>query len=167
MKALALVAHPDDCVIFASAYMDAHPEHEWTIIYLTHWRWHKRGREMTRYWKKRGIKTKYLGFKDHARDLGNLQLLTWPEKEAARAIQRAVKGYELILTHNAQGEYGHPHHLVVHNAIKDITVPKVYFSLDTNDLCYQHHINMDELPRHAKAIRAHAHSGKSYYKEEL
>ena len=36
MKAVALVAHPDDCIIYASAYMDAHPEYSWTIVYLTH-----------------------------------------------------------------------------------------------------------------------------------
>lgn len=167
MKALVLVAHPDDCVIFASGYMDAHPEHTWTIVYLTHWWWHKRGREMARYWRRRGIKTKFLGFKDHGRDLGTNTLLTWPEVDALQVLRRAAKGYELILTHNAEGEYGHPHHRVIHKAVKDFPVPKVYFSLDPNDLTYPLNIGLVELPRHAESIRIHAASGFAHYKEQF
>jgi LmbE family N-acetylglucosaminyl deacetylase len=167
MKALVLVAHPDDCVIFASAYMDAHPEHEWTIKYLTHWRLHKRGREMSRYWRKRGIKTRYLGFKDHGRDLGLKGLHTWSEEEALRALRREAVGYDLILTHGEAGEYGHPHHKVVHKAVKNFTVRKVYFSLDTNDLALPITIALEELPRHAESIRIHAGTGVAYYKEQL
>lgn len=167
MKAIVLVAHPDDCVIFASGYMDAHPEYEWTIVYLTHWRWHKRGREMSRYWNKRGVKTRYLGFKDHGRDLGLNGLHTWSEVEALRVLRRAALGYDLILTHNEEGEYGHPHHRVVHDAIKDFSVSKVYFSLDTNDLMYPTNIAIKELPRHTESILIHAKNGVSYYKEFL
>ena len=167
MKALVLVAHPDDCVIFASGYIDAHPEHEWTIVYLTHWRFHKRGREMTRYWGKRGIKTRYLGFKDHGRDLGQNGVSTWPEEDAIQAVRKAVKGYEFILTHGEEGEYGHPHHCVIHKAVKDIPVSKVYFSLDKTDLMLPLNISMSELPRHYKSIVIHAVDGVAYYKEQL
>lgn len=167
MKALVLVAHPDDCVIFASAYMDAHPEYEWHIVYLTCWRFHKRGREMSKYWNKRGVKTRYLGFKDHGRDLGLNGLHTWPESEALRAIRRAAIGYDFILTHNAEGEYGHPHHRVIHKAVKDFNVPKVYFSLNKNDLALPTNISLEELPRHTESILIHAKDGVSYYKEVL
>ena len=167
MKALVLVAHPDDCVIFASAYMDAHPEHEWTIVYLTHWRWHKRGREMSRYWRKRGIKTSYLGFKDHGRDLGTNSLRTWDKHDALRALWQAAANYELILTHGEEGEYGHPHHCLVNESVKYHNVSKVYFSLDENDLMLPLNIGMSELPRHRESILIHAASGVAYYKELL
>ena len=167
MKALVLVAHPDDCVIFASAYMDAHPEHKWTIIYLTHWRWHKRGREITRYWRKRGIKTKFLGFKDHGRDLGLNGLYTWDKNDAIRALRRATIGYELILTHGVEGEYGHPHHIVVHESTHTVGYKKVFFSLDKNDLKLPLNVGLSELPRHSESIKIHASSGVAYYKEEL
>jgi len=167
MRALVLVAHPDDCVIFASGYMDAHPEYEWDIVYLTCWRWHKRGREMSRYWKRRGIKTYYLGFKDHGRDLGLNGFHTWSKSDALKAVRRAAVGYELILTHGAEGEYGHPHHRVVHDAVKDFPVSKVYFSLDTNDLMLPLNIGISELPRHAESILIHAKDGVAYYKEDL
>ena len=166
MKALVAVAHPDDCVIFASAYMDAHTEYEWSIVYLTHHWWNKRAREMARYWRRRGIKTKFLGFKDHGRDLGSLSLKTWCADEAIRAIRNEAIKYDFILTHNEEGEYGHPHHQVVHNAVKDFNVSKVYFSLDTQDKQYPTNIMLKELPRHYESILIHANSGVSYYKEE-
>jgi LmbE family N-acetylglucosaminyl deacetylase len=167
MKALVLVAHPDDCVIFASGYMDAHPEHEWSIVYLTCWRFHKRGREIARYWHKRGVKTKFLGFKDHGRDLGLNGLHTWPEIKALKALHKAALGYDLILTHGAKGEYGHPHHAIVHKSVKDFNVSKVYFSMDENDLMLPLNIEMAELPRHAESILIHAVAGVAYYKEYL
>jgi LmbE family N-acetylglucosaminyl deacetylase len=166
MKALVLVAHPDDCVIWASAYMDAHPEHGWTICYLTHWRFHKRGREIARYCRRRSIPVRFLGFKDHGRDLGTNSLITWPEKEAVRVLQLATEGYDLILTHGVEGEYGHPHHRVVHQAVKDLPQAKVYFSNDSTDLAYPVQISVDELPRHQAAIEAHAQP-MAYYKEVL
>jgi LmbE family N-acetylglucosaminyl deacetylase len=167
MKALVLVAHPDDCVIFASAYMDAHPDHSWTITYLTHWRWHKRGREIGRYWRKRNIPVRFLGFKDHGRDLGTNSLITWSEKEAIRVLQRATEGYDLILTHGEEGEYGHPHHRVVNKAVKDMKfVKKIYFSMDPTGMAYPVHIEKDELPRHREAIEVHARP-MAYYKEEV
>jgi LmbE family N-acetylglucosaminyl deacetylase len=166
MKALVAVAHPDDCVIFASAYMDAHPEYEWSIVYLTHHWWNKRAREIARYWRRRKISTKFLGFKDHGRDLGSFSLKTWCEDEAIRSIRNVAVNYDFILTHNEEGEYGHPHHQVVHNAVKDFNVPKVYFSLHIHDKSYPTNIILKELPRHYESILIHANTGVSYYKEE-
>ena len=166
MRALVLVAHPDDCVIWAKAYMDAHPGHGWTICYLTHWRLHKRGREIARYWRKRNIPVRFLGFKDHGRDLGTNSLITWPEEDAIRVLQRATEDYDLILTHGAEGEYGHPHHRVVHKAVKDMPfVKKIYFSSEPTDMAYPVVIETDELPRHRAAIEAHAQT-VAYYREE-
>jgi len=167
MKALVLVAHPDDCVIWAKAYMDAHPNHGWTITYLTHWRFHKRGREIACYWRKRNVPVRFLGFKDHGRDLGTNSLITWPEEEAIRVLQRATEDYDLLLTHGADGEYGHPHHRVVHQAVKDMPfVKKIYFSNKPTDTAYPVVIETDELPRHRDAIEAHAQP-VAYYTEEL
>jgi LmbE family N-acetylglucosaminyl deacetylase len=165
MKALVLVAHPDDCVIWAKAYMDANPNHGWTICYLTHWRFQKRGREIARYWRKRNIPVRFLGFKDHGRDLGTNSLITWPEEEAIRALQQATEDYDLLLTHGAEGEYGHPHHRVVHKAIKDMKfAKKIYFSNTPTDMAYPVVIEKDELPRHRAAIEAHAQP-IAYYTE--
>lgn len=167
MNAVALVAHPDDCVIFASGYMDAHPEYNWTIVYLTCWRWHKRGREITRYWRRRGVKTEFLGFKDHGRDLGTNSLITWDKSDAIKALRGVTIGYDLILTHNQEGEYGHPHHRVVHESTQAFGYSKVYFSMDKTDLVFPLNIGMSELPRHRESIKIHAADGVAYYKEYL
>jgi hypothetical protein len=110
---------------------------------------------------------RFLGFKDHGRDLGTNSLITWPEDKAVRALQQATQEYDLILTHGAEGEYGHPHHRVVHKAVKDMTfVKKIYFSNDSTDMAYPVKISRDELPRHRAAIETHARP-IAYYKEEL
>jgi LmbE family N-acetylglucosaminyl deacetylase len=146
--------------------MDAHPEHGWTITYLTHWRLQKRGREISRYWRRRNIPVRFLGFKDHGRDLGNNRLLTWPKEDAIRVLQRATEDYDLILTHGPEGEYGHPHHRVVHEAVKDMTfVKKIYFSTEPTDMAYPIVIETDELPRHRAGIEAHSRP-IAYYREE-
>ena len=108
-----------------------------------------------------------MGFKDHGRDLGLNGCYTWPEQDAIRAVRKAAVGYELIITHGAEGEYGHPHHRVVHNALQIFKVPKVFFSLDTNDIMYPLNIGMSELPRHRESILIHASSGVAYYKEQF
>ena len=61
LKALCVVAHPDDCVIFAWPFIEAHPEFEWTIVYLTYTFFDSRAKEIQSYWDKRGITTTFLG----------------------------------------------------------------------------------------------------------
>ena len=68
MKALCLVAHPDDCVIFAYSYIHNHSEHDWTIAYLTYTESEPRAAEMSAFWRQRGIDTIFLGFEDHWHD---------------------------------------------------------------------------------------------------
>ena len=61
MRAVALVAHPDDCVIFAWPFMEAHPEFTWEIVYMTYRPKDARAREVTEYWNRRNIATFFLG----------------------------------------------------------------------------------------------------------
>jgi hypothetical protein len=72
-----------------------------------------------------------------------------------------------VESYGEEGEYGHPHHRVVHKAVNDLPIAKVYFSLDTSDLALPLNIAIDELPRHAESIRIHAGSGVAYYQEQL
>ena len=51
MKALCLVAHPDDCVIFALSYIHNHPNLDWTICYLTYCEWEPRAKELKEFLK--------------------------------------------------------------------------------------------------------------------
>lgn len=109
MKAMAMVAHPDDCVIFAYSFMHNYPEFDWTVCYLTYTATDYRGQEFAEFWSRRNIKTKFLGFTD-SWDHVKIGELGFEADLATTAIKDAIKDQELILTHDHKGDYGHLHH---------------------------------------------------------
>lgn len=115
MKAICMVAHPDDCVIFAYSYIHNNPQYDWTICYLTYTAQDRRGQEFVEFWSKRNIKTKFLGYVDDWHDIEN-GTISFDEDLAWADIQDAMVGQDLVLTHNAQGDYGHIHHVFVNRA---------------------------------------------------
>ena len=115
MKAVCVVAHPDDCVIFAYSFIHNHPEYQWTICYLTYTAVDPRGQEFVNFWSKRNCKTKFLGYVDDWHDIENKRISF--DKDAAQAdIQLVIVDYDLVLTHDAEGDYGHIHHVFVNQA---------------------------------------------------
>jgi Family of unknown function (DUF6492) len=54
-NAACVVAHPDDCIIYGYAFIQANLEFNWKIYYLTHDASHERSKEMELFWLKRGI----------------------------------------------------------------------------------------------------------------
>ena len=90
MKALCLVAHPDDCVIFGYSYIHHHPEMKWHICYLTYCEWNPRGRELKQFWAKRGITCIFLGYTDDYRDIENKQI-SFNEEQARREIGNIIQ----------------------------------------------------------------------------
>jgi len=119
MKALCLVAHPDDCVIFGYSYIHHHPEHEWTVGYLTYTADDARGAELQQFWQRRGIGCVFLGFEDDWHDQEQQQFNCWPPMEARAKCSTLAAGYDIVLTHDANGDYGHIHHQLVHQAVCD------------------------------------------------
>lgn len=118
MKALCMVAHPDDCVIFAYSYIHNHPEYHWTVGYLTYNSQDPRGAEMAAFWQRRGINTVFLGFEDHWHDNEQKQFTRWTEESAEQACWHLARQYDLVLTHDEWGDYGHIHHALVHAAVR-------------------------------------------------
>ncbi len=118
VKALCLVAHPDDCVIFAFSYIHNHPEMDWTVGYLTYSEQDPRGAELSAFWHRRNIRTVFLGFEDHWHDNEQKQFTRWTEESADSACWRLARDYDLVLTHDEQGDYGHIHHALVHRAVQ-------------------------------------------------
>ena len=169
MKALCLVAHPDDCVIFAYSYIHNHPEHVWTIGYLTYTEHDPRGAEMSAFWRRRGIDTIFLGFEDHWHDQEQQQLTCWDLSYAEVKCWNLAKDYDLVLTHDQHGDYGHIHHRVVHDSVErhhnlvtfapneqgtiTVSIPAGTYSLN-------------ELPQHGAIIAGfHAVEHKNSYTE--
>ena len=119
MKALALVAHPDDCVIFAYSFIHAHPELSWTVCHLTHTEddyGRQRATEIENFWNKRCVQTMSLGYNDDYRDNDN-QRISFDSTKACAAIQRLCQDYDIVLTHNTDGDYGHIHHKFVYDCV--------------------------------------------------
>lgn len=155
MKAIAAVAHPDDCVIFARPYIDTHPEHEWTIVYLTYMSTDPRAQEVSAYWNARNIKTKFLGFTDDYEDQLTQRLNFWHGIHAEAEIQDACRDADLILTHNADGDYGHIHHKVVHEAVSKMATEQVYFASTFNyntRYIAKDNLPLDQFPLHRDVI---------------
>ncbi len=113
-KVLVIVAHPDDEILWMGGNLLRNKKN-WntTIISLT------RRSDHDRYPKfKRVIKT--LGVKGFIYDLDdeNHQFHLKPQ-EIIKTITPHIKNkkYDMLFTHNKNGEYNHPRHIDVHNAI--------------------------------------------------
>lgn len=169
MKALCLVAHPDDCVIFAYSYIHNHPEHDWTIGYLTYTNKDPRGAELAAFWQRRNIPCVFLGFVDDYHDQEQQQLLQWYGIDAMAECANLARQYDLVLTHDEHGDYGHIHHRVVHDAVKHhprlITFAKP--GQGTTYTVAAGTYNLSELPMHGEIIASFhtATAHKNSYKE--
>ena len=154
MKAVAVVAHPDDCVIFAWPFIEAHPEFKWSVLYLTYMHYQPRGKEVSEYWRKRNIPAIFLGYDDVWESVKNGDL-GFNADQAEQEIASISSEYDLILTHNEDGDYGHIHHKFVNRAVNKNDVPKVYFASTFNyNTKYTAQTAVDplELPLHRNVI---------------
>lgn len=113
---MAMVAHPDDCVIFAYSFMYHYPQLDWTVCYLTHSHDDYRGREFFEFWQRRNIKTKFLGFTDNWEFVKNGEL-GFDAKDATSSIIESINDQDLVLTHDHNGDYGHLHHKFIHDVV--------------------------------------------------
>lgn len=169
MKGLCLVAHPDDCVIFGYSYMYNHPEIKWTVGYLTYTEQEARGHEFQQFWHRRGVTTVFLGFEDDWRDNEQKKFTRWSEEQAEQACWRLARDFDIVLTHDEVGDYGHIHHILVHRAVqwhqRLVTFAKINqgkkYSLPHDAY------SLDELPLHADVIKGfHADEHRNFYKEQ-
>ena len=167
MKAVCLVAHPDDCAIFAYQFIMEHRDWDWTICYLTYQRTDPRGAEIADFWKRRGIPTMFAGLSDIWESV-NKRELGFKSRDAEQWIRAVCDGADIILTHNEKGEYGHPHHIFIHKVTSFITIPKIYFG-SYPDYCNQlistvtPPYDPSELPLHEEVIRGFDLTKWKYY----
>jgi hypothetical protein len=154
LKAVAVVAHPDDCVIFAYSFIYNHPEIDWTILYLTYTHWDYRGSELFNFWSQRNVPTIFLGYVDDWHDIENKKI-SFDTDQAQREIQGIIKNFDIVLTHNAQGDYGHLHHVFVNQCC--LLHPNlITFADPTQGTTYTipHGVyELAELPQHQEIIQ--------------
>lgn len=132
-RALCLVAHPDDCLIFGYHYILDHPEHRWSIGYLILKDDSPRVEEMRSYWARHSIDVFSL---DLPHDPPPADVTSGrcsiPYDDAKAVIAATVGDYDLLLSHGEAGEYGHPHHRFLHRVLKDLGQAFVAFDVGPN-----------------------------------
>lgn len=165
MKAILAVAHPDDCVIFAWPFIEAHPEVTWTILYLTYTPWEPRAKEMLAFWDNHNVRCIFLGYQDSWESVKNGKL-GFDSIQADRELANIVSEYDLVLTHYEDGDYGHIHHKFVNTAVNKTSVPKVYFASTFNyNTKYQaiNPINTADFPLHQEVIEGFQNRNTGLY----
>jgi LmbE family N-acetylglucosaminyl deacetylase len=168
MKALCLVAHPDDCVIFAYSYIWHHSEYQWTIGYLTYTAQDLRGAELSAFWQRRGIGTEFLGFEDHWHDNEQHEFTRWNPEQAKQDCWALAQQYDLVLTHDEHGDYGHIHHVMVHQAVQQHPQLVTFAPREsgTRYILPADAYSLDELPLHGSIVAGfHQQGHQNNYKE--
>jgi LmbE family N-acetylglucosaminyl deacetylase len=156
MKAACIVAHPDDCVIFARPFIDCYSDWSWHIFYLTYAQYHERVVEMKSYWyDQRKIPVTSLGYNDTHLDMENNEI-SFNKEFAEEELQHIAENYDLILTHNPDGDYGHIHHMFVSNAVTGSAKPIVYFANHSQanlEIAAQSKLNLEQFPLHKSVVQ--------------
>lgn len=154
MKAACIVAHPDDCVIFARPFIDNFPKWDWHIYYLTYVQYHPRVVEMANYWRERKIFVTSFDYEDTYLDMENNKI-SFNEENAERVLKMVAEDSDIVLTHNPDGDYGHIHHKFVSSCVSKVDKPIVYFAnwqQQNLELCSRGDLNLDQFPLHREVI---------------
>ena len=120
---LMIVAHPDDEALFGGAELLAHSE-EYKVIAVDEYHNHIRREEFKASMKFIGIGeyehwTGYKGGEDYYREKLIYELL--------RVLRE--RDWKKIVTHNKQGEYGHPRHRALHDVLNHLR-PEILWQFD-------------------------------------
>jgi LmbE family N-acetylglucosaminyl deacetylase len=108
---IMIVAHPDDESLFGGEALTS--SRGWTVVCVTNATNEQRRKEFAAAMRSVGANYTILGHFDHL-ESGNF----------SRRLEEQLKGlieefpYEMIVTHNARGEYGHPQHRAVHRLVR-------------------------------------------------
>jgi hypothetical protein len=129
-RALIIAAHPDDESLFMGGTIAEFKKWRWTILCITDCdeRYNKkRRRELLRVcqiYNRNGthVKPAMLGVvKKSSRFL---------KVEAVNKIRDFIDElgpFDIIFTHNKKGEYGHKTHILIHEAVKRLKLPNIYY----------------------------------------
>jgi LmbE family N-acetylglucosaminyl deacetylase len=167
MKAITMVAHPDDCVIFAYSFMHHYSQFDWTVCYLTYTEQDARGAEFAKFWKRRGVATKFLGYVDDYHDL-ETGVCSFDTAQATESIKQAITDQDLVLTHDHAGDYGHLHHKFIYDVVANNHSSVVTFAgINQGNVKYTIEpgvYSLDEFPLHQDIVSSfHQHTHANEY----
>jgi hypothetical protein len=117
---------------------------------------------MSAFWQRRGIPCVFLGHRDDYHDLETKQI-SFDTEQAEREIKNIISEYDLVLTHNEHGDYGHLHHVFVHDCaqhhpglVKFAEFSKGTVTLSVPAGTY----DLAELPQHGDIIKSFFPDGR-------
>ena len=124
---IMIVSHPDDEALFGGAELSSHPE-EYKVVAIDEYQNDIRRREFLDSMRFIGIHeyehwTGYKGREDYFREKLIYELL--------RVLRE--RKYTKIVTHNTNGEYGHPRHRACHDILAHLRPEKLWV-FDRGDL---------------------------------
>jgi len=114
-SALAIVAHPDDETIWCGGFIMKYPQFNWTIFSLCRASDRNRAPKFRRVCRQYRAQAVITDLEDDGR-LTIKQTLPLIKKLILKKIGR--NRFDLILTHGANGEYGHDRHKGVQQTVK-------------------------------------------------
>ncbi len=108
MRIAVVVAHPDDETLWAGGFLTAHPDTDVICCSVPE----KDPQRCAHFFRAcRLLKANPI---IAAASLSNAE----DQRLDLAPAQRLASTYDMILTHNSVGEYGHKHHIAVHDAMK-------------------------------------------------
>lgn len=127
IKKLMIVAHPDDETIYGGGHL---LQDKYTVVCITCGVVDYRVKEFEEVMKKTKDDYIMLGFTDRQNKTGPISNWDNEYKEIYKVLSDIIKSedWELVITHNPDGEYGHIHHIKTNEIVSNlVSKEKLYY----------------------------------------
>jgi LmbE family N-acetylglucosaminyl deacetylase len=118
-----IVAHPDDESLFGGEALTS--SGGWTVVCVTNGTNEQRRREFAAAMSSIGANYTILGHFDH---LGSGNFSSRLDQQLKELLDEFP--YEMVVTHNERGEYGHPQHRAVHRVVRRLATGRPLYVFD-------------------------------------
>ncbi len=139
---LMIVAHPDDDVIWGGGHL---LDGDYFVVCITNGRNDTRKPEFEKMLSQSGNSGYILEYPDKVAGERDDWKQVWDKIESDLERLMKCKNWDLIVTHNKDGEYGHQHHKYTHSIVTEIYNDN---KLEAPLFCFGTYYSKDKLPDH-------------------